>query len=123
MPNDPALAQIVPVPPRPFPKTLRDPDLLPPAKFHCFGDWLNIEAETPHDVIFVSYFARCADLVSRAAEVLGKREDAERYHRLFDVLVQVDRELFFQNGLDHAGRGRHVGMLRHPSGQVCGRLR
>ena len=30
VPNDPALAQIVPVPPRPFPAELRDPDLLPP---------------------------------------------------------------------------------------------
>ncbi len=30
IPNDPALAQIVPVPPRPFPAELRDPDLLPP---------------------------------------------------------------------------------------------
>ncbi len=30
VPNDPALRQIVPVPPRPFPDDLRDPDLLPP---------------------------------------------------------------------------------------------
>ncbi len=30
VPNDPALMQIVPVPPRPFPDALRDPDLLPP---------------------------------------------------------------------------------------------
>jgi hypothetical protein len=30
IPNDPALAQIVPVPPRPFPDELRDPDLLAP---------------------------------------------------------------------------------------------
>ena len=30
MPNDPALMQIVPVPPRPFPDALRDPDLLAP---------------------------------------------------------------------------------------------
>lgn len=31
IPNDPALVQIVPVPPRPFPAALRDPDLLPHA--------------------------------------------------------------------------------------------
>ena len=30
VPKDPALQQIVPVPPRPFPQSLRDPDLLPP---------------------------------------------------------------------------------------------
>lgn len=33
VPDDPALAQIVPVPPRPFPADLRDPDLLP-ARWH-----------------------------------------------------------------------------------------
>ena len=33
VPSDPAQAQIVPVPPRPFPERLRDPDLLP-AKRH-----------------------------------------------------------------------------------------
>jgi hypothetical protein len=31
VPDDPALAQIVPVPPRPFPAVLRDDDLLPPS--------------------------------------------------------------------------------------------
>ena len=30
IPNDPALVQIVPVPPRPFPEAMRDPDLIPP---------------------------------------------------------------------------------------------
>jgi hypothetical protein len=32
MPADPADAQIIPVPPRPFPDALRDPDLLPPPR-------------------------------------------------------------------------------------------
>ena len=32
IPNDPALAQVVPVPPRPFPAELRDADLLPPPR-------------------------------------------------------------------------------------------
>ena len=32
VPSDPAQAQIVPVPPRPFPERLRDPDLLPPGR-------------------------------------------------------------------------------------------
>jgi len=32
VPSDPALAQIVPVPPRPFPDRLRDADLLPPPR-------------------------------------------------------------------------------------------
>ena len=32
IPDDPALAQAVPVPPRPFPAALRDPDLVPPVR-------------------------------------------------------------------------------------------
>jgi len=32
VPSDPAKAQIIPVPPRPFPDELRDPDLLPPLR-------------------------------------------------------------------------------------------
>ena len=32
VPSDPSLAQVVPVPPRPFPGRLRDPDLLPPPR-------------------------------------------------------------------------------------------
>jgi hypothetical protein len=31
VPRDPADAQVVPVPPRAFPESLRDPDILPPA--------------------------------------------------------------------------------------------
>jgi alpha-L-rhamnosidase len=65
------------------------PDLLPPEKFHCFGDWLNIDAETPHDVIFVAYFARCTQLLSRAAGILGKREEADRYRLLFEQIQKA----------------------------------
>jgi hypothetical protein len=32
VPAEPGAAQIIPVPPRPFPATLRDPDLLPPRR-------------------------------------------------------------------------------------------
>jgi alpha-L-rhamnosidase len=59
------------------------PDLLPPEKYHCFGDWLGIEAQTPNDVIYTAYFARSALLASRAAQVLGETEDAARFLDLF----------------------------------------
>jgi alpha-L-rhamnosidase len=36
------------------------PDLLPPAKYHCFGDWLSINADTPKDIIYTAYFAYSA---------------------------------------------------------------
>jgi alpha-L-rhamnosidase len=58
-------------------------DLLPPEKFHCFGDWLNINAETPKEVIYTAYFARSTFLTAKAAAVLGKKNDASTYEQLF----------------------------------------
>ena len=69
-----------------FCKGRSTPGLLPPEKFHCFGDWLNINAETPHEIIYTAYFARCARLVARSAEVLGKKADAELYQSLFEKI-------------------------------------
>src|SRR5262249_17389960 len=57
--------------------------LLPPVKSHCFGDWLNIDAETPKDVIFTAYFARSTRLTAQAAAALGHTADAAELERLF----------------------------------------
>jgi alpha-L-rhamnosidase len=57
-------------------------EMLPPEKFHCFGDWLSIKADTPTDVIFQAYFAGSTQLVARAAKVLGKKEDVKRFEAL-----------------------------------------
>ena len=59
------------------------PELLPPTRYHCFGDWLSIGADTPKDVIFTAYFALSTKLTAEAAEVLGKTEDASRLHNLY----------------------------------------
>lgn len=61
-------------------------ELLPPEKFQCFGDWLNIDDETPHDVIYTTYFAHSTNLFARIAEVLDKAEDAAAYGTLFEQL-------------------------------------
>ena len=60
--------------------------LLPPARFHCFGDWLNINDDTPHDVIYTSYFAYSTYLTARAAEALGRSEEAAQYDALFEQI-------------------------------------
>ncbi len=60
------------------------PELLPPARFHCFGDWLSINAATPTDVIFMAYFALSTKLTARAATTLGKHEDAAQWNALFE---------------------------------------
>jgi len=64
------------------------PDLLPPPKFHCFGDWVSIKADTPKDVIFMAYFAHSTRLLARSAEVLGKTEDAAKYNALFERIKE-----------------------------------
>ena len=74
----PAMAKFVE-----FTRKRSTPGLLPPAEFHCFGDWLNINAETPKDVIFTAFFARAAFLTAKAAAVLGKKSDADTYEQLF----------------------------------------
>ncbi|MCT9075177.1 alpha-L-rhamnosidase [Streptomyces fulvoviolaceus] len=53
--------------------------LLRPAQ--GYGDWLNVDDETPKDVIATAYFAHSADLAARMAAELG--EDAAPYRDLF----------------------------------------
>ena len=59
-------------------------ELLPPKDFHCFGDWLNIDDDTPKEVIYTSYFAYSTFLTARAAEALGKTAEAAEYDALFE---------------------------------------
>jgi alpha-L-rhamnosidase len=62
------------------------PDMLPPAKYHCFGDWLNINAPTPSNVICTAYFAYSTHLTALAAEALGKTDDAAKWNALFEQI-------------------------------------
>ncbi len=70
------------------------PDLLPPARFHAFGDWLSIGADTPNEVIYEAYFVGSARLLARSAEALGKAEDAARYRRLADDVAAAFRRAY-----------------------------
>ncbi|MBN2578072.1 MAG: glycoside hydrolase family 78 protein [Pirellulales bacterium] len=51
-----------------------------------YGDWLNIKADTPRDVLATAYFAESARLTARAAKILGKEDDAKKYMELFDEI-------------------------------------
>ncbi|MFJ5112277.1 alpha-L-rhamnosidase [Streptomyces sp. NPDC088551] len=61
-----------------------------------FGDWLNIQDETPKDVIGTAYFAHSADLVARIAEVLGK--DPAPYTSLFRAVRDAFRAAYVSAG-------------------------
>jgi alpha-L-rhamnosidase len=59
------------------------PDLLPPKEFHCFGDWLNINDATPHEVIYTAYFAGSARILSQSARELQNLDEQNRYDDLY----------------------------------------
>ncbi len=61
-------------------------ELLPPASFHCFGDWVNINDNTPNEVIYMAYFGYSTNLMAQMAEDLGKTADAAAYRQLFEQI-------------------------------------
>ena len=65
------------------------PDHLAPEKFNCYGDWLNINAPTPKDVIYVAYSAGDARIMAKIAAVLGRDEDVRKYNKLYKDIRQA----------------------------------
>jgi alpha-L-rhamnosidase len=72
-----------------------------------YGDWLAFAttesdypgATTDKDLIATAYFAHSTDLLRMAAEVLGKKEDADSYSALADqIRVAFQREFVTPNG-------------------------
>jgi alpha-L-rhamnosidase len=60
-----------------------NPDLIwRHADGNSYGDWLQIGAHTPREVVATAYFARSASLAAEAAAVLGLSEESERYRAL-----------------------------------------
>jgi alpha-L-rhamnosidase len=53
---------------------------------NSYGDWLQVEAETPRDLLATAYFARSAQITADAAAVLGL-DDAE--HRELHAAVRA----------------------------------
>jgi len=76
------------------------PELLPPKKYQCFGDWLNINDATPKDIIFMSYFACSAKIMEKAARVLNKKDDEKKYNKLFEKI----KSSFNKNFVDKNGK-------------------
>jgi alpha-L-rhamnosidase len=59
-----------------------------------FGDWLNVNDETPKDVIATAYFAYSTDLVAKSARILGMPSDASRFENLRDAIGNAFNERF-----------------------------
>ncbi|MEV2254495.1 glycoside hydrolase family 78 protein [Streptomyces sp. NPDC050147] len=71
-----------------------------------FGDWLDPTASpddpggatTSSQLVATAYFARSARLLARTAEVLGEKDDAQRYDTLADAVRQAFRACFHTGG-------------------------
>ncbi|MGW4945048.1 family 78 glycoside hydrolase catalytic domain [Actinoplanes sp. NPDC004185] len=64
---------------------------------NSYGDWLQVDADTPRDVLATAYFAHSAQLVADAAEVLGR--DATPYRALHAAI----RKAFIDTYVDADG--------------------
>jgi len=49
---------------------------------NSYGDWLQVDANTPRDVLATAYFARSTQIVADTAEVLGRAETAAEHRAL-----------------------------------------
>ncbi|MFC7533283.1 family 78 glycoside hydrolase catalytic domain [Actinoplanes sp. GCM10030250] len=49
---------------------------------NSYGDWLQVDAETPRDVLATAYFARSTEIVADAAGVLGRTGEAASLREL-----------------------------------------
>ena len=81
----------------------RSKDLIRPAE--GYGDWLNVQDDTPKDVIATAFFGHSADLLSRIAGVLGKKEDQARYRKLFHDIGAAFTKAYVTDTSDPADHG------------------
>jgi alpha-L-rhamnosidase len=69
-----------------------------------YGDWLQVDAVTPREVLATAYFARSAQLVAAAAGVLGRAEQQQWYADLHAAVADAFvREFVDDDGHVHGG--------------------
>ena len=59
-----------------------------------WGDWISAGPATPKVIGSTAFFANDADLLSRMARVLGKKEDEIKYKRLFENIKKAFKARF-----------------------------
>jgi alpha-L-rhamnosidase len=76
-----------------------------------YGDWLQIGAETPKEVLATAYFARSAAIVAQAARALGENGTGDRYGELARCIREAFRAAFLEPDLRIAGDTQTVYLL------------
>lgn len=71
-----------------------------------FGDWVALDAEegsyfgaTPNELTCTAYYAYSTGIFAKIARILGNKEDAEEYQKLYEHIVDKFQRTFFdKNG-------------------------
>lgn len=61
-----------------------------------YGDWLNVNEETPKDLLSTAFFAYDAMLMEKMALVLGEKEDAASYASLYHKIRSAFRSAYLE---------------------------
>ncbi len=72
------------------------PDFLGVSIGNGWGDWLTLGAKTPLEYIDTVYFAISAQLMAEMAEAIGQKEDAAKYHQLYENIKQAFQKTYIQ---------------------------
>lgn len=59
-----------------------------------YGDWQNVESETPIKIISTVYYKRCADLMTEMAVILKSKKDSTKYSRLSGNIKETFSDSF-----------------------------
>ncbi|MBT3647028.1 MAG: family 78 glycoside hydrolase catalytic domain [Flavobacteriales bacterium] len=64
-----------------------------------YGDWQNVDSETPKDVIATAFYKRTSDIMANIADALGKDDDVSKYRQLSsDIQIAFDDSLIDDSG-------------------------
>lgn len=81
---------------------------------HGLGDWIPIKAKTPVEVTSTGYYFLDAQIVARAAEVLGRKDDAAKYAALAASIREAfARQLYKGGGVWSIGSQTAQGCALH----------
>ncbi len=65
---------------------------------HTYGDWLNVEDDTDFSVFQTLYYAYSTKLTAEICRILGEKEKAEKYEKLFTEIRLAFRRNFMRAG-------------------------
>ena len=76
-----------------------------------YGDWLQIDCETPREVLGTAYFAYSTGLLAETAKALGRSADSARYAALAERIKESFRSHFVDRNNRIAGDTQTVYLL------------